>query len=832
MALFGNSIGSALGMQSAEEYTSSVEAADRLQKLQRANLARENQLKYGVDKTQREGADGVAPLTPDDAFSFDNLTQPGLRDVPVEPERFLQEVPPEAAPSQTITPPEVSSTPPSSTPSEPLTVPNYDPMAEESFDKIGRSGVVDITQVDPESSAFAQDIQELFAKGDFQSLFNRLGDRAAIGYGDTLAGSPAGRIYGYFTDSPAEAKARSKSVAAAKWYRTEAARKYFLQNPDQLTAASVDPTGWYNQFKEEQPKRQAARNEQRIVTNSRSLADKRIASLTSDERLKRAFKSDKVQTVRSAAAALGVDPNFATAIMGIESSFGEAKNLTSTKGAKGIMQVMPDTFDYMRVWYTNPSNIAQYNIPDNVVNAAKSMKKGSMTDPTAGLLYLKYGEYLGVPKNLLAAGYQGGMEAVLKLGKPTGANDGALTNTDYNRTVISVYNSIVGSGASGTMPTSAQATPMPDAAGDPRRADTTSNMPVVESDGGGAVAMPDISTAQATTVDRTVEVPTVEVDGRQETSVASPDVDPDITKFLKNPPNIGIETQNLLDQRELAVSSLNRQLAIVNDNINRNNAKVAEYERMAQVARISGDLAGYERYRQAADTLNAQSLDLKQRAVVAQDQARAGILEFDNKLLLVQGAQAVQDLSFGSTARAGAVLSAYSGTNIQVVPRSDGQFDITVQGERQATYSMADLSDKLQSTFSSAYREQKQKTLSERNTYLFEKGVDLQVALAEEEVKILGRIKEENVKGENARFLERIKQDGGEFKALGDGTALIRQGTEYYRLNPEAVVEVIKDGKKVQTVRPQLEKLDFATAQLLMGQADMSGDAYDNAPTR
>ena len=85
MALFGNFIGGALGMQSAEEYTSSVEAADRLQKLQRANLARENQLKYGVDKTQREGADGVAPLTPDDAFSLDNLQQPGLRDIPLPP---------------------------------------------------------------------------------------------------------------------------------------------------------------------------------------------------------------------------------------------------------------------------------------------------------------------------------------------------------------------------------------------------------------------------------------------------------------------------------------------------------------------------------------------------------------------------------------------------------------------------------------------------------------------------------------------------------------------------------------------------------------------------
>ena len=277
-----------------------------------------------------------------------------------------------------------------------------------------------------------------------------------------------------------------------------------------------------------------------------------------------------------------------------------------------------------------------------------------------------------------------------------------------------------------------------------------------------------------------------------------------MTKFLKNPPNIGIETQNLLEQRELAVSSLNRQLAIVNDNINRNNAKVAEYERMAQVARISGDLAGYERYRQAADQLNQNSNSMREKALVAQDQARAGILDFDNKLLLVQGAQALQDLSFGSTARAGAVLSEYSGLDIQVVPRSDGKFDITVQGERQATYTMAELSDKLQSTFSSAYREQKQKTQTARQTYLFEKNIDLQVELTKQRDKLLGELKKENLKNAADIYLEELKQRKGEFKALGDGFALIYDQGQYFLLQPEAVTETI-NGEQV--LRPKLTPL-------------------------
>ena len=201
--------------------------------------------------------------------------------------------------------------------------------------------------------------------------------------------------------------------------------------------------------------------------------------------------------------------------------------------------------------------------------------------------------------------------------------------------------------------------------------------------------------------------------------------------------------------------------------------------------------------------------------------------EFDNKLLFVQGAQALQDLSYGSTARAGAVLSAYSGLDIQIVPRSDGRFDVVVQGQTQATYTYNQLVDKLQSTYSQQYREAKTK----KETYLFEKNVDLQAALIEEREKILGRLKEQNLKDENARILKRIEQEGGEFKALGDGTALIRRGNEYYRLNPRAEVEVIKDGKKEIVIKPQLEKLDFVDATRLMGEADMSGDAYDNAPT-
>ena len=130
------------------------------------------------------------------------------------------------------------------------------------------------------------------------------------------------------------------------------------------------------------------------------------------------------------------------AIMAMESSYG-ATSEDSTKGAQGIMQVMPGTFDDIKAFFTDPANIKKYNITQQEVDLATAMQKGNKESPAAGVLYLKMGMYMGVPMNLLGAGYQGGMGSVLKRGTPTTAHDDALTNTDYNRAVISIYNKIL-----------------------------------------------------------------------------------------------------------------------------------------------------------------------------------------------------------------------------------------------------------------------------------------------------------------------------------------------------------------------------------------------------
>ena len=818
MALLGNFIGGALGMQSANDYAVAVDSASKLQALQRKNQIREN-LKNNITPSDAEAVTPAPTFNPGDAFAFDNLEQPGLRNIPKPPPE-VKTKPNVVAPEVVTTPEnqddynigsggEFDTTPP---PSDELTVPNFEPEADPDFDKIGKSGVTDITQVDPESSAFAQDIQKLFADGDFQALFNRLGDRAATGYGDTLAGSPAGRIYGYFTDNPAEALARSKSVAASKWYRTEEARKYFLQNPNQLTAAAVDPTGWYNTFKQEQPKRQEIRKEQKIVTNSAALADKRIASLTDDKTLTGALKSNKVQTVRSAAAAIGFDPNFATAIMGIESSFGTSKNLTSTKGAKGIMQVMPGTFDQMRVWYTNPANIAKYNIPDSVVNLAKTMKKGSMTDPTAGLLYLKYGEYIGVPKNLLAAGYQGGMESVLRLGRPTNANDGALTNTDYNRTVISVYNKLIGTEGAGAVSTRVGLGDLSATGTGTTQTDTTAAEIVAEAN---------------KALDGTATV--TNTDGTEKKSIATTEVtepEQEIVTFLENPPSIGIEMQNLLDSRKLQLEIFERSSQRVNEQIAANNAKAAEYDQMARIYLQGGDIANYEKYSGLADGMAKQSTELKNGVLEAQDAVRLELSELDNKILLVQGAKALQDLSFGSTARAGAVLSAFSGLDIQVVKRTDNLYDITINGQPQGSPLTYDqLADKLQSTYSAAFRESKQTRAAKRADQRFEKDLDTAAEIAKIEAEMQKVLTTDRQKAYLDLIKEEAKAAKGQMLSLGEGKALIKTpGGRYIFIDPAGRVP---DPKSEGYVRG-FEKRFITTeeADALVAGTTGSGDPY------
>ena len=115
---------------------------------------------------------------------------------------------------------------------------------------------VPVTEVDPETTAFRQDIQRMQRKGDIAEAVETLHTRVATGEGDMTGGSPmartAGAVWDYFAATPEEAEtnaaAREASQKAMDFYRTDNAKKFFTDNPEELSAAATDPVGYANNF--------------------------------------------------------------------------------------------------------------------------------------------------------------------------------------------------------------------------------------------------------------------------------------------------------------------------------------------------------------------------------------------------------------------------------------------------------------------------------------------------------------------------------------------------------------------------------------------------------
>ncbi len=709
-------------------------------------------------------------------------------------------------------------------PSLELQLPNFNPDAESDMSKIGTSGTVDITQLDPEASAFVQDIQKLFADGDFQAMMEKIAVKSAVGYGDTLAGNPIGRLYGYFTDNPEEELARSKSVEAAKWFRTKEARKYFQQNPDQLKEAAIDPTGWYNRFKEDAP----ARKEIKINKESAGKADALVSNITNNlsEGLSTATSID----VMEMSDLLGFDKYMALSILGVESDFG--KNVADAgKGAQGAMQVMPGTFDQMKAWYTNPANIEKYNIPANIVDIANRLNPEIAQHQTfAGLMYLKYGEYIGVPKNLLAAGYQGGMETVKKNGQPSSANDGNLTNVDYNRAVIEVYNSMVAQfGVPATnagvvdqnLDSKKVAGVVTDDTKDQKAGLNTDQM--IE----GFITN-DIEKAKAkeffadeaksdnttNTAKASENVSSLEVVGGDTTQITSDDnniTNGDVEKkgevnspavYIENPSKVGFDMQQAQKTREEAVRAFNLV-----------NRQVADYQRLAEIYRVSGSMDKYFEYKSLAEQAYSNVLA-----------SRDAVTKLDNSMVYLQGMQGLNDLRFGNnTNRLSQVWSMYSGRDVRVVPRSDGLFNIMMDGENISEgVSQRDVGHLAQLQFDSSYRETVKAAAGERSSKLFDQSLDVNM----EQVKMLNEITVEKYKAAAAQQLEIIKKMGAEFKATGrgDGTGIVTMNGEIYLFDPE--MQYTKPNSDEVEIRPGLRKLSLPDATaLLSGNAYAEGDA-------
>ena len=816
MALLGNFIGGALGMQSAQDYEGAVTSASRLQALQRKNQFTKDMMN-SAKPADPEAVRQVAPFNPDDAFGFNNLQQPGLRNIPVPPvdqeggvaqgideadKVTDQEVKPPLEdpyiePKAPVVP-EFDSSKTVINPSDNQNLPNNQIPKPEFQDP-------DLSNLFPDGVVSENDISDadktdLHVQGFPWKVLDKNGGKVVIHNGVEYDIKKIGDSYVLtnrmgmpnYPLTDAFTKGRSRGITNTEIVpRTNSAA-------DDLAAATVD---------------------NKYIANA-------LKSIKNNK-----FQNGITNSTTALARQFGIDQGEALALLAIESNFGNVK-FDSRSSTRGPLQVQKLAFKDVKAYFKG-ANPANSGVSDEqwsrMTSAAANLPKNhaNLTDTndqiTAGLLYFKMIGLKGVDKKFQAAAYFDGygkyigINDISDVKKFSGPNTLA-TVTQYNSAFLGMRG-YMGQVADYYYPqggalAGASTTTQGNTVGQPNM--PTDTQIVTEAD----AALTGTSTTQTGTTGTdtagTAQTQTVtESDGTQKESIATAEVtepEQEIVKFLENPPNIGIEMQNLLNGRKLGVDNLNRQLQLLNEQINANNAKAAEYDRFADIALANGQIATFERYSGLADGLIKQSNDLRNSGIEAQNQAKVAMQEFDNKMLLVQGAQALQDLSFGSTARAGAVLSAFSGLDIQIVPRSDGKFDLMVNGNRQQTYTMAELSDKLQRTYSQAYRESQTKIQIERQTYLFEKGVDLEAELTKQRDKLLGDLKLKNLDNAGAAYLEELKQRKGEFKALGDGFALIYDNGQYFLLQPEAVEETI-NGEKVR--RPKLTPLSPGQAQAL-----------------
>jgi len=821
MASFGSFLGTALGTD-PQAFQRGAENQLKLQALQRAEQDRLNLKNYAPNQMNLGVNLRETPNLDSSQFGSDQLFIEPPKKVepevvkPIDVPKVEESVTEESivGDDQTVIDNQETNTP------ETLVLPNFNPDAESDMSKVGVSKTPDITQIDQESSQFIQSLDKLFANGDFQAIMSKIQTRIATGYGDMLAGSPAGRTWGWLTDSPDKAAKRKDSKSALDWFQSDEARRYFEQNPNELTGAAADPIGFHKTFIADAP----ARKEIKINEESKGKADQLILNITNN--FAEGLSTPTSVDVSQMSDLLGLDKFMALSVLGVESDFG--RNLSDAgAGAQGAMQVMPGTFDQMKAWYTNPANIKKYNISPRIVDIAKRLNpKSAQMQTMAGLMYLKYGEYIGVPKNLLAAGYQGGMETVLKNGKPSSANDGNLTNSDYNRAVVEVYNSMVtqfGGTVTQNNNETADLTTDNKVAGVVTDDTKTTNAGVDTSTLIEGAITNDIekqkadkffadeakSTNTSNTAKADENVSSLEVVGTETvTSDDSNITNGDVEKegevnspaiYIENPSKVGFDMEQAQKTREEAVRAFNLV-----------NRQVSDYQRLAEIYRVSGSMDKYFEYKSLAEQAYSNALA-----------SRDAVTKLDNSMVYLQGMQGLNDLRFGNnTNRLSQVWSMYSGRDVRVVPRSDGLFNITMDGETISEgVSQRDVGHLAQLQFDSSYRETVKAAASERSSKLFDQSLDVNM----EQVKMLNELTIEKFKARAANMLETLKQVGAEFKAIGDGSGrgIVQKSGEIYLFDP--MMEYTKPNSDEKENRPGLKKLSMGEATALL-----SGNAYAN----
>ena len=556
---------------------------------------------------------------------------------------------------------------------------------------------------------------------------------------------------------------------AHTFYNSKEFKDFIYQNPNYLDEIKNDPFGFMERYKADK-KPQAT---QEVITETsdrtKKLIDGRITAIDNNDILNSTNSKKLVELANE----MGIDPVAALAIFGIESDFGRV-NKGSGRGAFGSMQVTNAQFNNLKKWFADPANRAQIeaiypNNPamvDKVIGMVSKMQRakarsnpaGSQGELVAGLAQLIYNKAIGLPKNLWGAGYQANANKVLTNQGPLPIDDGNISNSDYNQAYVSLYNHIAGklnqtpvasNQVNKTTTTNAglQGSPPPPPA----------NQTIVANNRGNT------TTGQGSlqVIDQSGGVDTGETP--PEETVTTTTKEPETPAFyMEEPSRVGFELRNFLEERELIINNTNKNIQVLTQ-------RADYFRRLAQITR---DETEY-------NNLMKQSTDLMVKANTMRDAGALEAKKAENKIMYLQGMQALSDLQKGSVNRAAMVWSEFSGLDIRINPRSDGKYNVTVGGKPYKTMDYSELSDTLRLAFDQGYRASQATLAAEMNLKSFEAQLDIQKKAAEQRgeayLKRLDAIFEnykEQFKTSNTVKLEKV-----------DGIPYIQRGRQYFMID-------------------------------------------------
>lgn len=201
-----------------------------------------------------------------------------------------------------------------------------------------------------------------------------------------------------------------------------------------------------------------------------------------------------------------------------------------------------------------------------------------------------------------------------------------------------------------------------------------------------------------------------------------------------------------------------------------------------------------------------QLAGMYQRAGMGQEfmQVRQQMMALDNNMGYLQGMQGLQEFSLANDPRRlASVWSQFAGVPVGIQPRSDGTFNILVNGERvREGVSAADVANSARLGFDQTYRQQQATTGAEVNMERAKAQLEIQKENAKQTAQMVRELATTRMQGNNAQALEWFKMNmGWDIKptGAGDGTLIIRPpGGEPYVYNPAGrTVEI--DGVKVES---------------------------------